>query len=303
MRVSTNQYHLTVNSAVQKANAQLEKTMTQVATGLRLTLPSDDPVAQVRLSRLDREEAMLAQYRSNITALQSRLSQSEALLGGFSQDLLQVRDMLVWAADGSNAPEDLNAMASSLASLRDSLFFTSNSRDREGRFVFSGTLSTTQSVAHDPTAPAGSRYQFQGNTEQQRVVVGHGVTQPANVTLQEAAGLLNRLDVALEAVRAPGATANDPAVRAALAAALDETDGTLGAVSAKIAGLGGAQNVVASLDGNHANVSLANRQALVEFGQLDYSEAVVRLNSLTSAIEATQKAYGRVSQLSLFDVL
>lgn len=303
MRVSTNQYHITVNASLQEANSQLEALMTQMATGMRMTRPSEDPIANVRLSRLEREEAALSQYRDNIGALRSRLSSSESLLSSFNQDLLQVRDLLVWAADGANTAEDLNAMANNLVALRDSLFYTANSRDQEGRFVFSGTLSNTATIAYDPLAAAGARYSWQGNLEQQLVAVGNDVKQPANVTLQEAATLLNVLDAAMDQIGAPGASPNNPVVHGAVAAALDGTDVAINAVSTKIGRLGGAQNIIDSLDGNHRNVSLANQQAMIDFGNLDYGDAAVRLNGLTSAIQATQKAYGKVSQLSLFDVL
>ncbi|HEX3141316.1 MAG TPA: flagellar hook-associated protein 3, partial [Rhizobacter sp.] len=228
---------------------------------------------------------------------------NESLLSGFNQDLLQVRDLLVWSADGANTSEDLNAMANNLVALRDSLFYTANSRDQEGRFVFSGTLSNTATIAYNPAAAAGSRYTWQGNTEQQLVAVGNDVRQPANVTLGEAAALLNALDTAMGQISTLGASPNDPVVRAAVGAALDGTDVAINAVSTKIGRLGGAQNIIDTLDGNHRNVSLANQQAIIDFGHLDYSDAAVRLNGLTSAIQATQKAYGKVSQLSLFDVL
>ena len=42
---------------------------------------------------------------------------------------------------------------------------------------------------------------------------------------------------------------------------------------------------------------------MLEYSQLNYSTAAVQLKSLISAVEATQAAYGKVSQLSLFDAL
>ena len=114
-------------------------------------------IAHVRLSRLEREEAAIAQYRDNIGALRSRLSTNESLLSAVNQDLLQVRDLLVWAADGANTSEDLNAMANNLVALRDSLFYTANSLDQEGRYVFSGTLSNTPTIAYDPLAAVGGK--------------------------------------------------------------------------------------------------------------------------------------------------
>jgi flagellar hook-associated protein 3 FlgL len=303
MRVASTQYHATMNTALQDANARLAYIMQQMANGERVQKPSDDPIASVRIARLTREEAALDQYLSNIGALRSRLSQNEELLDGMSNDILQARDLMVWAADGTNTTEDLTAMSSSLIALRDSLRYSANSIDQEGRYLFSGTATATEPIAYNAAAAAGARYTFAGNTDPQRVVVGNGVTQDANVALPEMATMLNQLDLAIEALQTPGATANDPAVRSVLVATLDGLDDGLDAVSAKIARLGGAQTTLETMETNHSNVSLSNQQALITFGQLDYGDAAVKLNGFTAAVQATQKAYAKVSTLSLFEAL
>ncbi|AKJ30343.1 flagellar hook-associated protein FlgL [Caldimonas brevitalea] len=303
MRIASAHYHATMNTALQTASSKVADVMHRMATGQHLLKPSDDPVRQVRLSRLMREDAALTQYRDNIGALRSRLQQNETLLDGMSRDMLQARDLLVWAADGGNTSEDVGAMADSLAALRDSLFYSVNSRDQEGRYLFSGTATATPALTYDPAAAPGARYSFTGNTEAQKVMVGNGVTQTANVSLQEMHGLLNLLDQTVATLATPGVRVSDPAAHAQLSAAIDGLDAGLDAVNVKIAGLGGAQNLLSTLDTNHQNVSLSNQQAVLKLGQLDYGDAAVQLNGYTTALQATQKAYGQVSRLSLFDVL
>lgn len=303
MRIATTQYHATMNTALQNANARLEHVMQQMSSGQRLLLPSDDPITNVRLSRMAREDAALTQYRDNIGALSTRLTQNETALGSMVQDMLQVRDLLVWASDGGNTSEDVVAMAGSLTALRDSLFYSTNSKDQEGRYLFSGTASATDTVTYNAAAPLGSRYSFTGNTGSQQVVVGYGITQTANVTLPEMSALLNWLDSTVNTLQTPGVSVNDPAVRATLSTALGGVDLTLSSVSGKIAGLGGAQNILATLDSNHGNVSVSNKQAMITLGQLDYGEAATRLSGYTTALQATQKAYSKVSGLSLFNLL
>src|ERR1700742_2122379 len=119
MRIASTQFHATMNSALQTANSGLALVMQQMASGQRVQKPSDDTIASMRLSRLSREEASMTQYQSNIDALKSRLTNNETLLDSMKQDMLQARDLLVWAADGSNTQADLQAMAGSLDSLRD----------------------------------------------------------------------------------------------------------------------------------------------------------------------------------------
>ncbi|MBS0372592.1 MAG: flagellar hook-associated protein FlgL [Proteobacteria bacterium] len=303
MRISTTQYHSTMSSTLQTASSRLETVMQQMSTGQKLLLPSDDPITDVRLSRLNREEAAVKQYRDNIGALKVRLSQNEVSLDSMNSDMMSARDLMVWALDGGNSAEDVAAMTSSLKAIGDSLFYGANARDQEGRYLFSGTKTSTQPIVYDPTQPAGSRYSYQGNLGQQQVAVGNGVTQSANVTVEEMAAMLNQLEATGSALSAPGASANVPATRAQLTATLDTIDTTMGQFSSKIAHLGGMQNILETLDGNFANVSLSNQQALIDLGQLDYGDAVIKLNGYTQAAQATQKAYARVSQLSLFDVI
>ncbi len=303
MRIASSQFEATMTSSLQVNQTRLAYLTAQMSSGLRVQVPSDDPIAAIRISRLTREEAAISQYRDNIGALKIRLQQNETYMDSMVRDLGQARDLMVWALDGGNTPADLNAMTSTVLSLRDSLFYTANMKDQEGRYIFSGTLVNSQSITFDAAAPIGSRYSFTGNTAQQQVVVGNGVTQPANVDMKGMDILLNWLDQAADTLQTPNVTANDPAAHAALAMTLDNIDTAMGMVSGKIAGHGGAQNILSGLDQNHANVSLSNQTALVDLSQLDYGAASVDLNGYTLALQATQKAYAKVSGLSLFNVL
>lgn len=289
--------------------------MTQMASGNRLSRPSDDPISHVRIARLGREEANNAQYLSNIGALSSRMSQSETVMTGINNDLLNVRDLLVWALDGGNTGDDLAAMATSLEALRDSIHASSLTKDQEGNYLFSGTATRTPTVAVSDLTVAGvvqldgqgkpiKVYQAQGNDKQQMVVVGNGLTQSANVSIgNEVSSVLNALSEAIAAIRTPGTTANDPATRAQLTTALTGLDTSVEQISTKISQLGGAQNIIATLDTNLRNLSTANQVATLEYVQLDYASAATKLNSLMSAVQATQGAYAKVSQLSLFNAL
>jgi len=303
MRIASTQYHSTMNTALQSASARLEVILQKMASGQRYMLPSEDPIAAVRMSRLAREEATLDQYLENISALKDRLTRNEAYLDGINADMLSARDLMVWAADGSNTSADLAAMASSLPPLMNSIFYTANIQDAEGRYEFSGSATATPTITYDPAAAVGARYTYTGNMDLQQVVVGNGVMQPANVVLEEMAALLNQLDTTRDVLTTPNVSVNDPAVRAVLSATMNGLDDTLESVTSKIATLGGAQNILTTLENNHANVSLSNKQAALILGQLDYTDAAVKLNGYTTAVQATQKAYGAVSRLSLFDVL
>ncbi|WP_342120871.1 flagellar hook-associated protein FlgL [Pseudoduganella sp. OTU4001] len=303
LRIATNQFQASMNRSLSINQTMIAKLTEQMATGNRIQVPSDEPIANVRLSRLRREENIVSQYVDNIEAVKIRLSKNETYLTSMVNDIGAARDLFVWAADGSNTPEDLNAMVNSLVALRDSLYFNGNTLDQEGKYIFSGTLTSTQALTVDNTQAPGFRYSYTGNNGVQEVVVGNGITQPANVTVDGMHDYLNQLDVAIDTLSQAGVNPNDPAVRANLTAALNGSDTALALVAGKVANFGGAQNVMETLSNNHANVSLSNKMAITDIAQLDYGLAATQLTGYNNALQATYQAYSKVNNLSLFNVL
>jgi flagellar hook-associated protein 3 FlgL len=303
MRIATSQFQSTMSQSLQLNQERVSTLMQQMSNRKRILAPSDDPVDSVRLARLNREESSLQQYRDNIGSLKLRLSKAEGYLGNMVDEMISGRDLLVWASDGGNVPDDLKSMLAPLQSLRDSLFFSANTKDEEGRSLFSGTLTSTPAITYDPAAAVGARYTYTGNTNAQNVVVGNGITQAANENLNGMQQLLNRMDATIAAISVPGASPNDPAVRAILTANLNGFDDAMNLVSSKVANLGGVQNILATLDANHGNVSLSNQIAITDIGQLDYGIAATELEGYSNALQATYKVYGRIGELSLFAAL
>src|SRR5471032_1433569 len=249
MRIASSQFEATMNRGLEFNQENISKLTEQLATGNAIQLPSDDPVTDVRLSRLEREQDTVTQYRANIGALKTRLSNNESYLTGVVNDITQASDQLVWASDGSNSSADLNSMVSTLQSVRDSIFFAANTKDSEGHYIFSGNQTNTAAITIGPNAAVGSRYSYTGDTGQQEVTVGNGITQTANVNVKGLDTYLNQLDT------------------------------------------------------NHANVSLSNETAISDIGQLDYGVASTELNGYNLALQASYKAYSKISSLSLFNVI
>src|SRR5690606_20325516 len=139
MRISNAQITAMMHGSMNLSSEKLGKLMQQMASGQRMLLPSDDPISAVRVLRIQREEATLTQYRTNIANVSGNLSKQEANLTATSDTMLNVRDLLLWAANGSNTAEDLSAMAGELSSLEATILSFANVRDEEGRYLFSGT--------------------------------------------------------------------------------------------------------------------------------------------------------------------
>lgn len=304
MRITNSQITSMMHNSMNASSAELGKLMQQMATGKRILLPSDDPIASVRVLRVQREEASLEQFRKNIANVSGSLSTQEANLKSTSDAMLNVRDLLLWAANGSNTSEDLAAMAGELSIIEDTLFSFANVRDEEGRYLFSGTLSDTPALSFDA---ATQTYSLTGNDKHRQAAVANGVLVDENVTAASVfgagVGMLNALHDLINTLQDPALDASDPAVRQQIADTLGALDDTHGRVLGSITELGGRQNALTLLTDSNEDVSLVNQKIEGELSQLDYAGATIDLNNYQLALGATQKTYLKINEMSLFSLL
>lgn len=304
MRISNAQITATMHGSLNASSEKLGKLMQQMATGERMLLPSDDPISAVRVLRIQREEATLTQYRTNIANVSGNLSKQEANLKAASDTMLSVRDLLLWAANGSNTSEDLAAIANELGNLEKTILSFANVRDEEGRYLFSGTLSDRPAITFDA---ATQTYQLTGNDQHRQAAVANGVLVEENVTAAQVfgggVGMLNDLNALVTALSDPALDANDPAVHASITATLNSLDSTHGELLGAVSELGGRQNTLTLLSSSNEDVSLVNQKIEGELSQLDYATASIDLNNYQLSLQATQKTYLKINGLSLFGML
>ncbi len=304
MRITNAQTTALMQNSMNGSSAQVAKLMQQMALNKRILLPSDDPIASVRVLRIQREEASLEQYRTNIANVSGNLSTQEASLQSTSDAMLNVRDLLLWAANGSNTSEDLAAIAGELENIEKTILTFANVRDEEGRYLFSGTLSDVPAVTYDGVSDS---YLMTGNDKNRQAAVANGVLVAENVTALEVFGpnmdMLNDLHSLVSMLKDPLLDATDPAVRQQITDTLNQLDATHSGVLGAITELGGRQNTLTLLTDSNEEVSLVNQKIEGELSKLDYAGATIDLNNYQLALQATQKTYLKVNELSLFSLL
>ncbi|WP_407294263.1 flagellar hook-associated protein FlgL [Stutzerimonas zhaodongensis] len=304
MRISNAQITALMHGSMNTSSEKLGKLMQQMATGERMLMPSDDPISAVRVLRIQREEATLTQYRTNIANVSGNLSKQEANLKAASDTMLNVRDLLLWAANGSNTSEDLAAIANEMGNLEKTILSFANVRDEEGRYLFSGTLSDRPAITFDD---ATQSYQLTGNDQYRQAAVANGVLVEENVTAAQVfgagVGMLNDLNALVKRLADPALDANDPAVQASITATLNSLDKTHGDLLGAVSELGGRQNTLTLLSSSNEDVSLVNQKIDGELSRLDYAGASIDLNNYQLSLQATQKTYLKINGLSLFGML
>lgn len=301
MRISNAQTSAMMHSNMSRNAEAIARLQSQIGSGLRIQLPSDDPIAAARLLRIQREESSLNQYNNNIGKVSDNLLIQETHLQSSSDAVLSVRDLLLWASSGSSSDEDLSAIASQLSSLEDTLVGFFNARDESGNYLFSGTRSDSPAVTFDP---ATGKYVMTGNDEQRQAVVGNGVLISDNVTAKAILGadadLLNDLHALVESLKtAP----SDPATLAQLKSTLEQLDVTHGNILGAVTEMGGRQNTLTLMAESNADVSLVNQKVQGDLSQLDLGGAFLAVSAYELAMQASQKVYSRVATISLFDLI
>ncbi len=115
-----------------------DKYNTMVATGQRITRPSDDPIIAIRALRLNNNISEIEQYHGkNIPDAEAWIDVTETALKQTEEVLADVQKQLVQGASDDNTAQNRRDILESLKGLRDQLYSSGNS-DYAGRTVFTG---------------------------------------------------------------------------------------------------------------------------------------------------------------------
>jgi flagellar hook-associated protein 3 FlgL len=173
MRISTAQIFQTGLTAMLNQQSALVKTQEQLATGKRLSSPSDDPVAAVQILNFEREINVLNQYIGNSSVATNKLSLEEGVLQGVTNVLQRIRELAVQGLNGTNTASDRADIAQEILQLNEELLALSNTQDASGNYLFSGFSTNTQ-----PYTSIGATYS--GDEGQRNIQVGPGVLIETN---------------------------------------------------------------------------------------------------------------------------
>ncbi|EEY36706.1 flagellar hook-associated protein FlgL [Vibrio mimicus] len=297
MRISDTQFSQMMLQSLQTNNAGLGNVMQQMSTGERLTKLSDDPMASVKLLKLDREGSAIKQYQDNINMVKTTLSNQEVHLDSVSESLKSMRELVLWGANGTLTDEDRDGMISKLKSLRGSIVSSFNARDEDGHYLFSGTKTDTAALNK---TDAG--YVFNGNNDKRVVTVAKGVTVESNMTAKDILDLgggnnvLNQIDVLIKEFEKPGKN-----FKAKVDSSLKAIDDSLANVLGALTEIGGRYNNLDLMESAHSENKLFVDKVTGDLSKLDYGEASVRLSNFMAALQATQASYVKINDLNLFD--
>lgn len=171
MRVSTQMLFEQGLNGIRDQQSRLAQVQRQLATGLKVNSPSDDPVAAARIQQLERAVAQQQVFVDNAGRVEQRLASEESALDSASEVIRRVRELTVQAANDTVGDSGRLHIAIELRQRLDQLVMIANSRDGGDEFVFAGSRSTTQ-----PFSTEAGQVQYGGDSQQRELVIGSGTT-------------------------------------------------------------------------------------------------------------------------------
>jgi flagellar hook-associated protein 3 FlgL len=157
MRLTNSMLVQNVTNNLYNNLARMNKLNTQLSSGKRINLPSDDPAAVARSLSLRAAVADTEQFTSNLADAKAWLQATDSALMGAEDVLRRVKELAVKGSNSATlSAEEQQAIADEVDQLIDQMVSIANT-NHEGRFVFAGyqTLQEPFSRTGDTIASHG----------------------------------------------------------------------------------------------------------------------------------------------------
>jgi flagellar hook-associated protein 3 FlgL len=297
MRITAATIYRDANASLEQAAARLLEFQQQVASGKRLSRPSDDPSATANAIGERNGLAGIEQYARTADSATARLTIVDTALSDLIDRLTQAQVSVVSAQGSTKTDFEREVAAQALEGVRQAVLADLNTSFR-GTYVFAGASST-----HPPfvAAPDGSIGPYQGVSQEVAVDVGEHravtIGFDGSLVAQGAApaDVFATLDAAIAAARAGDHDALQQA-RIDLEAALDRATTLQMRVGTSLA----------AIDHQHVQLTdreLATRARIASLEDANMAAAITGMHQADAAYRAALGATSRMTQLSLLDYL
>jgi flagellar hook-associated protein 3 FlgL len=270
-------------SRIQAQNAEAQQ---QASTGLRVTKPSDDPVAAAELARLRASLSNASGHRQAIQRARGDAELAESTLAQVNELMASAKEAAMQGANDSLGANDRQNLASQVRGIKSELLKLANTRGSKG-YLFAG--SKTDSAAFDANGA------FTGDDVEQ--VIDAGGSSPVAVSASGAKAFTaaggRDLFADLEAL-AQSLDSND---RTGVAASLDTLDQGATQVTRERTRVGLTVSKLDASDGvlEQLGVDLGRQQS--EVGAVDPFEAYSKVTTLAQSLQQAVQVSRQVLDL------
>jgi flagellar hook-associated protein 3 FlgL len=287
---------------------KLADSQAHLAQGKQILKPSDAPDQAAVIQRLKSVMSRQESFLSSMVTLRSRLENEDTTLKSASDLLIRAKEVAVHAANDTLSPVNRKALAKEMQAVRDQLLSLANSKDNNGNFLFAGSRS--KEPAFKIPAPGESPV-YQGDQTKMTVMVGEQRSIPTNRSGTDAFISLNRpgstegsvTGVSFFKVMDDLVSGINNSDDAAMQRGIGEMTDLLNGMSLAHADIGTDMNVVDQQTSVIEDTILNIKTNLSTVEDLDYADAITKMNQQMLSLEAAQSSFSKIAQLTLFNYL
>jgi flagellar hook-associated protein 3 FlgL len=306
MKVSTSMFFDKASNQLGSIQGSLAKTQEQLSTGKQINKPSDAPDKASLITRLQSEMTRQASYQGNLDAVNIRLQAQETALTNTSDVMYRFKELAVQAANDTLSNADRNTIAMEMTQLREQILSMANSQDSNGNYLFAGSRVSQAPFGED----AKGRVVYQGDQSRMMVPVGDNRRMNLNIPGSDAFvrlvrddGKGNRVGVGFFQALADMVDSVKNIDRPNIQRGIKELDAMQQSISYANARVGTDMNVVYSQGAVLDEITLRLKTTLSDVQDLDYTEAITKMNKDQLALEAAQSSFAKISKLTLFSYI
>lgn len=149
MRITNNMLVNNMVNHIGRNMIRMESYQNKLATGKKISVPSDDPIVAARALKLRTDVSQINQHIRNVDDAMSWLEITEASLNNIGEILHRARELAVQGSNGGTATdEDTQKIAQEVEQLKGQLIQIGNAT-YAGRYIFSGFKTDTKLLNDD----------------------------------------------------------------------------------------------------------------------------------------------------------
>lgn len=303
MKISTSFLFDRATDRMSTIQNKLATTQAQLAVSKQILSPSDAPDQAAAIQRLKGEVERQDSHVRTLEVAMRRYSAEETALSSSSDLLIRIKELGLQAANDTLSGDDRKAIAVEMKALRNQLLSLGNTRDDSGNYLFSGTRVNTPAFAED----SDGKIQYNGDQTQTRIPAGvertvqftrAGTDVFSRVVREgqsQAVGFFDAMDQMITGVESSDTVK--------IQQGISDVTQMHNNISLSLAQTGSDQQVVQSQMDTLGETGLRLKSTLSDIEDLDYAEAVTRMNKEMMALEAAMGSFAKISGLSLFDYI
>ena len=307
MKISTQQFFDRAVSQMSDRQISLSTIQAQLAEGKKIVKPSDEPDRAGAILRIKSMVDRQDRHQQALVAAKNRLQSEEAALKNSTDLMARIKELALTASNDSYDPANREVIAIEIDGMAEQLLSLANATDTQDNFLFSGSKVRVKPFQKD----ADGRIVYVGDETRFKIAVGDYRDLNMNRSGTDVFGPLARqtgdpeapvmssvslFETLQDLTKAIRSGSHDEMNRG-----IGEIDQMMNRFTFNISEVGTDLHVADVQTQVVEETQLQLKSVLSNVQDLDYAEAVTRMQKQMMSLEAAQRSFAQISQLNLFN--